>query len=86
MSSKQEVDELKSSYWMPVTHDNYTQSQLEEMVRTNEIKKLDLPQISQKNLLHRKATLDDFKASIDKPTVLPPFIELYVKFQQKYGH
>ena len=75
-----ELDDLKSSYWMPVSHDNFTKSQLDEMVRRNEIKKLDLPQISQKNLLHRKANLDDFKASIDKPTVLPPFIELYVKF------
>ena len=75
-----ELDDLKSSYWMPVSHENFTTSQLDEMVRRNEIKKLDLPQISQKNLLHRKANLDDFKASIDKPTVLPPFIELYVKF------
>jgi len=50
------------------------------MLKKSEIKRLDLPQISQKNLLHRKATLDDFKACVDKPTVLPPFIELYVKF------
>ena len=41
---------------------------------------LDLPQISQTNLLHRKANLNDFKLSIDNPTVLPPYIELYVRF------
>jgi len=36
--------------------------------------------------LHRKADISDFKACIDNPTVLAPFLELYVKFQQRYGH
>ena len=40
---KSQIDDLKSSYWMPVSHDNFTTAQLDEMVRRGEIKKLDLP-------------------------------------------
>jgi hypothetical protein len=66
-----------------------TKSQVSKLDPSNlqpEIKKLQLPQISQKHILHKKADIEDFKACQDSPTVLPQFLELYVKFQQKYGH
>jgi hypothetical protein len=50
------------------------------MIKEPGVMKLELPNICQKNLLHRKADLDDFKACMDSPTVLPAFLELYVKF------
>jgi hypothetical protein len=65
---------------MPVNISKMSKKEIEELTLNSEIRKLDLPQISQKNILHRKADIEDFKASIDSPTVLPAFLELYVKF------
>jgi len=71
---------MKKSYWMPINLSRLSKSAAEKVLQEQDVKRLDLPQISQKNLLHRKADLEDFKACIDNPTVLPAFLELYVKF------
>jgi vacuolar protein-sorting-associated protein 4 len=49
---------------------------------------MDLAAISEKEVFVRKASINDFKKSIDncKPTVHISFLELYAKFLEKYGH
>lgn len=43
INKSQEGEDLKSSYWMPVLHENLSHNQLEEMLKKSEIKRLDLP-------------------------------------------
>jgi len=72
---------------MPVETGKMSEEQIKEMQAEDPgIHKIGLAKISQSNLLHRKANVNDFKDSIDNPTVLPPYIELYAKFQSRYGH
>ena len=84
LASSQEKEEsekrLKSSFWMPVETDGLSEEQMKQLLDEPDVHSMELPQISQSNLLHRKANLNDFKMSIDNPTVLPPYIELYVRF------
>jgi len=76
-----ESEDLGASYWMPLNLSQLSKSKQAEALERPDVCRLELPQISQKNLLHRKADIDDFKACMDSPTVLPAFLELYVKFQ-----
>ena len=80
LNSCEATDEfdLSQSYWMPLSKSQV--GQLDPTHLQPEIKKLELPQISQKHILHKKADIEDFKACQDSPTVLPAFLELYVKF------
>ena len=65
-----EADDLTKSYWMPLNFEDMSKSAIEKEIKSPDVKRLDLPQISQKNILHRKADIDDFKACVDAPTVL----------------
>ena len=78
----------KGYAWMPVqvdpTHSDYNP----KLAKHNDIKELDMVQISEKRIFVRKANLRDFNKAIEncKPTVNSVFLELYGRFLDKYGH
>ena len=85
----EEEEDLDSSVWLPVILDPKMQaSKREELLADPAVKEMDLAEITEKEVFVRKASVEDFRKSIEncKPTVHVNFIELYVKFLQKYGH
>jgi hypothetical protein len=73
---------------MPICTDPSSDDYDPNFKNDENVRELDLPQISEKKIFVRKANIKDFKKSINncKPTVNSCFLELYAKFLQKYGH
>ena len=78
----------KGIVWMPVCTDPKSEDYNPYILEDNDVRQLDLLQISEKRIFVRKANLKDFNKSVRncKPTVNECFLELYAKFLQKYGH
>jgi len=73
---------------MPVIVDPMHKDYDPELAKQNDIKELDMVQISEKRIFVRKAKMSDFSKAIEncKPTVNSVFLELYGRFLDKYGH
>ena len=83
-----EASKHKGYAWMPVIVDQNNPDYDPELAKQNDIKELDMVQISEKRIFVRKAKLSDFHRAIEncKPTVNTTFLEIYGRFLDKYGH